>query len=299
MDNKKIAEKEAIKSLSLLSTNTSKSITTKTFSNFLQLLDIQIDDYSDLSFSPEEIFAVRQTLSHFSTGATAAIPLICGGPLCPFKERCPFMKIDAKRKKDNPDFGPKDLCTPIGKACLVETSLLNEWTKTYINEYDVMDKSFSELQIVRELAEIELLLWRINNGLAQAENSTMVQENSVGIDKQGNTITRREISAHFEVKERLSNRKHKLIKLMVGDRQEKYKKEAALKIKQEDDASSNAAQLRGQLNRLISKAKNVELKIKEAEGNVLSIDESSENPPQETSFLTENQELNPEDILID
>ena len=54
----------------------------------------------------------------------------------------------------------------------------------------------------------------------------------------------------MDQKEKLQNRRSKVIKLMVGDRQERYKKEAALKVKMEQDPSSQMALMRGKLEEL-------------------------------------------------
>jgi hypothetical protein len=54
----------------------------------------------------------------------------------------------------------------------------------------------------------------------------------------------------MDAKEKLSARRSKIIKLMVGDRQEKYKKEAALKVREEADPSSRMAKMRSQLESL-------------------------------------------------
>ena len=236
-------------------------------SNFFKFLDLQPDDYSDISFTPEEAKKIRGHLTHLSTGSAAAIPLYCGGAaVCPFSARCPFLKLDRERRRKDPN---SDLITPIGRSCLVEVNLLNEWTRLYIQEYDIQEENFTEFMMVRELAEIELMLWRLNNNLAKPEHATLVQDTVVGIDREGNPLRRQEVTALFEAKERLQNRKSRLIKLMVGDRQEKYKKEAALKMKSEDDPSISSARLRGQIDNLLSKARILDMQLKEAEGKVV------------------------------
>lgn len=141
----------------------------------------------------------------------------------------------------------------------------------------------------REMAEIELLLWRINNGLAKPENAELVQDVIVGVDKQGEPLTRMETSALFEAKERLQARKTRMIKLMVGDRQEKYKREAALKVRDTEDPSTQTAQLRGRLQKLLTQAKEVDLKLKEAEGSIIEV--------KPTGQVPEDSPQTPEDLI--
>jgi len=238
-------------------------------SDFFKFLEINLDDYSDIEYTPEEAQKIRSHMSHLSTGATAVLPLKCAGPVrCPFAARCPFVKIDKERKKKDPN--AKQM-TPVTKDCLVEINLLNEWTRLYVMEFDVPEKSFLELMMCRELAEIEVMLWRLNNNLSKEGNANLVDNVVMGVDKEGNPLMRLEKSAFLAAKEQLTNRKSKIIKAMVGDRQEKYKKEAALKIREEKDPSVSSAKLRGEINRLLKQAESKVLALKESEGDVIDI----------------------------
>lgn len=211
----------------------------------------------------------------------------CGGASkCPFSFRCPLVRIDNERKKKDPN---AKMCTPVGSACLIEVELLEKWTFLYIDEYEIDEESFTDLQIVRELAEIELMLWRLNNNLAKPENASLIGEVPTMTDKQGNVHYKAEPLAFLTAKETLQNRKSKLIKLMVGDRQEKYKRDAALKLKAESDVSTTAAQLRNQVDQLLRKTKDLNLKLKEAEGEVI---EGSSLPAAEKPAT-----LSPEDLI--
>lgn len=226
-------------------------------SDFIKFLDLIPDDYSDTKFTPQELNKIRLHLQYLSTGSSAAIPLTCGGSAkCPFASKCPLNLVNK---------------APLGKSCLIELNLLNEWTRLYIYEYDIDEHSFTEIQMVRELAEIELMLWRLNNNLSKPEHAELIEDVVVGVDKNGEALTRRETSALFDAKERLVNRKSRLIKLMVGDRQEKYKREAALKQKSVEDPSSTAAELRGRIDKLIQQARIDTRKLSEVEGNVIEV----------------------------
>jgi hypothetical protein len=288
-------------------------------SDYFQFLQIDLDDYSDIAFSPEEAERVKKHMLALSTGSTTALPMICGGAAkCPFSDRCPYLKVDKERRiqqqtleasigldeiKDRLEVIDEPLkpVTPLARQCLVEVELLNEWTSLYIREYSINPQNFTEFQMVRELAEIELLLWRLNNNLAKPENAELVQETTVGIDKQGNVLTRKEVSSIFDAKERLQNRKTKLIKLMVGDRQEKYKKEAALKQRQETDPSVSAARLRASIDRLINQAKALEVHSAKLDAvKIIDIEEEPAEPLQDSFPIypsTDEDTLTPEDII--
>lgn len=204
-------------------------------SRYLKFLE-PVDDYSDLSFAPEEAEIIRKRLSHLSTGAFAAIPLTCPGTEgCPFSKNCPFAQISQ---------------TPKGRACLVELNLLKEWTISYIKEYDVHPDSLTDRIYVQELAEIELLLYRINSNLAKVKYGELIQNSLINVTPQGTEIYEEKVPALMELKLQLQNRKDKIVKLMVGDRQEKYKMQAALKQSETKDVSSRGASMRQELERL-------------------------------------------------
>ena len=270
-------------------------------SNFFNFLGLDQDTYTDITFTAEEARMIKQRLRGLSTGSSAAIPLICGGPeKCPFAERCVFVQLDKVNKAN----GSSRRVTPVGRQCLVELNLINEWTRYYAIEYELDENSFTELQMVRELAEIELMLWRINNNLAKPEHAVLTQTTTVGIDKQGNVHTREEVSAFFEAKERLQNRKSKLIKLMVGDRQEKYKREAALKQKDVRDASSSAAQLKARIIKQLETLKKETTELQEKDGSIIDVEVEEVKVvvnPEDYSIQKKTKEservLSPEDLI--
>ena len=69
-------------------------------SKFLQFLDFDLDEYKEPNYTPEEATKIRKHMSHLSTGAASALPLLCQGQAkCPFAQRCPFVRVDQFRKK--------------------------------------------------------------------------------------------------------------------------------------------------------------------------------------------------------
>lgn len=216
-----------------------------------------ITDYTDLVFSPAEIEKVTAFVQKLSTGAWSFLPMVCAGDKCPAANRCPLQQIGK---------------APVGKSCLIETQLLNHWVAQYMEEYDVEPFNFTEVGYCNELAEIEILLLRINNNLSKPENAELMIEQAIGFSGDGEPIIQKQISPLVEQKDRLSNRRSRVIKLMVGDRQEKYKKEAALKIREAKDPSSNMADMRRRYEELSDKLEVVEVKTVLAENKINEID---------------------------
>jgi hypothetical protein len=204
---------------------------------FFQYLDYDLDDYSDVSFTLQEALSIHNHISKLQTGATAMVPLWCGGKVkCPFQEYCPFIRMGKQ--------------PPIGRQCLIELQLLKHWIYQYMEEYNVDPENFTEVHYCEELAEIEIYLLRINHNLAKPENADLMIDQVVGVDKEGDAIVQKQLSPLLEQKERFQNRMSKIVKLMVGDRQEKYKKEAALKQREDKDPSQKQADIRRKIESL-------------------------------------------------
>jgi len=214
-----------------------------TKSNYFRFLKHNLDDYTDITFTADEARRVHTHLLKLSTGAKAMTPMYCGGDMCPFKERCVFWQMGK---------------APVGRQCLIEVELMKQWIMDYMTEFDVDPNNFTEVAYVNELAELEILDMRINMNLAKPENSELVTEQTVGVDREGDPIVQKQISPFMEMKDRISARRSKIIKLMVGDRQEKYKKEAALKVKLDSDPSSKQAAMRQKLETLTRSLNQIE-----------------------------------------
>ena len=204
-------------------------------------LRLRPDDYSDIAFTPEQAEHIRRRLAYLSTGASAATPLMCGGKArCPFRSNCPVVKMEDEAREKDPD-APS--IVPVGRPCIVEVSLLDHWTQSYLTQFDVEPTNQVDISHCQELAEVELYLWRLNNNLSKPEHAELVQEVAVGIDRDGNALTHLETNAFYDARERLLGRKTRLMKLMVGDRESRLKEKIGLKLKGSDSLSSEAARL--------------------------------------------------------
>lgn len=204
-------------------------------SHYFDFLRLNLDDYSDVQYTPDEANRISTHLRKLSTGSSAMVPMYCSGPMCPFASTCEFQKMNK---------------APIGKQCIIEVTLMKEWIIGYIEEYGIDPSNLTELGYANELAEIEIYMRRLKMGLAKPDNLEIVVEQTVGIGNDGTPITQKAISPFMEEIEILQNRRSRVIKLMVGDRQEQYKKEAALKVKLTKDPSSKMAEIRSKLENL-------------------------------------------------
>ena len=228
------------------------------------------------TYTPEEKKAIDMHLRGLSTGSSAMVPLHCAGPACPFALRCPYQQMNK---------------APVGKPCSIEIQLIQYWIVKYMEEYEVDPASFTEVSYCNELSEIEVMLSRLNQQLGKPENADGTIDQMVGIAHDGTPITQKQISPIVEQKEKLLNRKSKIIKLMVGDRQEKYKKEAALKVRESKDPSSRQAETRRKLEAL----QRGMAKIEEEQQAKLPIPTDTEKAELEKVFLSPDSLISNED----
>lgn len=220
-------------------------------SNYFRWIGHDLDEYDQIKMSPEEARKVDNHLRKLSTGSQALIPMFCAGPSCIFAQHCPLQKMDK---------------SPIARRCLIEVQMLKEFTFRYFNEFDIDPNNFTEVGYINELAEIMILEMRLNMSLARPENAELMIDQVVNIGNDGTPIIQKQLSPYMEQKERLVTRRSRIIKLMVGDRQEKYKKEAALKVKLDADPSSRMARMRSQLEKLQRQLDNLPMELPEGAG---------------------------------
>lgn len=204
---------------------------------FYTALDHNFDDYN-LTYTDEEKKKINIHLSKLATGSSAMVPLYCGGERCPFNDRCPLYSMGKH---------------PEGKQCPIENQLLREFTFRYMEEFDVDPSVWTEVMYAEELAEIDIYLTRIKMILARPENAEMTIEQLTGYSVQGHPIKQQQLLPILQQKEKLESRRSRIIKLMVGDRQEKYKKQAVLKEVSRDDIASKMAEARRAVDQLVSK----------------------------------------------
>jgi hypothetical protein len=248
------------RSLALVTKKTWGSLENKSKTSLQTILESGAEDYSSIELTEKEEENLVKILKKMATGAAAFSPMRCAGSECPFAIECPLVQM---KPAGHPQHGK----APVTKPCLLEETMLKEAVMNYVTEYEVDPNNFTELGICTELAEIEVLQWRLTMALRRPENAGLVIDQVIGVDPRTNEqITQLQVSPIFEQKQKLANRKSRLVKLMVGDRQEKYKKEAALKERTGDDPSSQMASVKRKLDEL---QQSVKMKQRETDGEVI------------------------------
>jgi len=203
--------------------------------DFFSFLDMNLDNYSDITLTADEAGRLRKHVQAASTGVQSLIPLICAGDKCKFKERCPLYEMGKP---------------PVGRQCLPEVELLTFFRKRFIEEYNVNPQDMTDLTMVNELAEIEIFEMRCNIALSKEDGQDLTQNNIVGVTNLGAPYHQTVVHTAWDIKERLKIRKMKLVECMVGSRKEKWKRAAALKTRDTGDPSSQMSNFRAELESL-------------------------------------------------
>ena len=147
--------------------------------------------------------------------------------------RCPFYSVCRAK-----------LCgidPPKGKPCVIEINLLQYYRRLYLESFNVEEGDFGSFVLVNELAELDMYDFRATQILAIGDYSTgdadeekpnisqALLTNVPHYDEMGNvTHTTQEIHSAYYLKEKLKNRKLRILELLVATRKEQYKKDAAL-----------------------------------------------------------------------
>jgi hypothetical protein len=210
-------------------------------SEMFKFLQLDPEEYGDIVLTAEDARRVHGRLIGVKWGGAAAkVPLYCGGEeICPFKDDCPFVEIGK---------------VPVARKCPIEVELIAYWTAKYMDEFDVEPDNQSEVSMITELAELDIYDYRCSMILSQPGNAELTQQIVVGVDAEGRPISNEDIHKAFELKERVKKRKDKILEALVGTRKEKYKRDAALKKRSEDDPSTQAAELKRKLDEARDKA---------------------------------------------
>lgn len=195
---------------------------------FFNFLKMDLDDYSDISMTAEEAQSFKNSVIRMSYGTSAAIPLRCYGSTC-FNKTCIFHNIGKY---------------PLGRACAVESIMVNYLTQSYMEDLGVDPENRSEMVLINELVTCDIIDFRANLGLSggsDQEAGTLLKTSITETDK--STTETVDIHPLLEAKTRMSNIRQKVLDSFVGTRREKYKKAAALKVSDDQDASTYMADL--------------------------------------------------------
>jgi hypothetical protein len=182
-------------------------------------------------FTPEEQQLAAARLKSVSSGFYSVLPIVCkGAQQCPHGHICPFI--------------PKE---PLGLQCPMEQQIIVERMHQFMREYQIDGQRPTDFMLLNRLVELELTDFRCSSMLSSSQYQGVLREVTTGSTPQGDLITNEIINPIMEMKEKISREKMKLLSVLVGTPQEKYKKQAALKEVKTEEYSNKISGMNKQL----------------------------------------------------
>lgn len=179
---------------------------------------------SSWKLSDEGVEAIKYGVAMNKTkhGMYASIPMLCKGQECQYAEICPIL-----------DKG----YDPTGERCPLEISLILTRYEDYKDEFNVEEDDFVDMSLIKDLIDYDVQLMRAENKMAI--EGDFIQEVVVTVTESGEEVKQPQLSKATEYKERITNKRHKVLELMNSTRKDK----AGSKVQVSMDPSSYAAAL--------------------------------------------------------
>jgi hypothetical protein len=135
----------------------------------------------------------------------SSIPMNCEAEKCIFSSTCPLMKENL---------------APKNKPCPIEMSMVAQFTAEYLEQLDVNPSNLVEVSMVRDLVDQEVQYLRKTKLLAKEH---FIQENIIGIDRDGQPILKKELHLAVELEDKLHKRRKDLRNQLLATREAKAK----------------------------------------------------------------------------
>ena len=184
------------------------------------ILAFRMNQYSDIAFTKDEISKLAEQFMYIETGTSTGLVMICTKKKCLYKSRCPLFM--------------NNKC-PEGKECIHENKVLMDAMDRYITSFEIEPDNYAEMVMVNQLVEYEVIEHRCN-AILSSDHTDMKMESIIGVDDEGQIITKEEISHALNIKLLVFKNKMLLLQEFTATRREKYKKQAALKQAQDGPA---------------------------------------------------------------
>lgn len=160
----------------------------------------------------------RDVSRRFSTkhGMLAAVPLMCRGVECPYKQSCTI----------NEEELPRGYRCPIEIGAII--SRFEHWCNHFnisIHDDIIDDKDLVDATLIRDLIDTEIQILRAENRIAISAD--FIAKTIATVDNKGKAYYKDEISPEASFKLQLLDKKYKILQLLNSTRKDKAKTEQA------------------------------------------------------------------------
>lgn len=183
-----------------------------------------VDMPSTWKLSQDSKQAVRDAVAMQRTkhGLYASIPMLCKAEKCPYADVCPLVEMGK---------------APEGERCPLEIATILNKFEDYSREFQIDDTNVVDMNLVKDLIDCDVQIQRAENKMAV--DGDFIEDMVVTVTESGEVITNPQLSKASEYKEKVMNKKHKILELMHSTRKSK----AGDKLTVQLDPSTYAAQL--------------------------------------------------------
>lgn len=205
------------------------------------VLAMRMNQYSSIDLTQDEIRKIATSFANIETGSSTNLVVICSKKDCLYKGRCALYLANK---------------APEGKECLHENKILMDAMDRYMESLEIDIDNYAEMVMVNQLVEYELIEFRCNTILSY-DHQNLKMETVIGIDDQGQVITKEDVSHALQIKMQIFKNKMNLLQELTATRKEKYKKQAALKEGKEGPTKTISG-MKAQLEKMKKKAVDAE-----------------------------------------
>ena len=154
-------------------------------------------------YSPLGIEAKKAAMAMLSTktGLYAKVPINCKADTCPYAVTCVLLEAGL---------------APRGQKCPMETAMIETRYAGYESDFGLDSSSYTDSTLIADLINLDVTIERCKALLAAAQ--TPIEEVVAAVGENGEAYTKPEISKAWEVFERASNRRDKILDMMMATR---------------------------------------------------------------------------------
>jgi len=196
------------------------NITSTGLDKVKSILTFKLNQYADIEFTEDEVAKLAEQFQYIELGSSTGLIMICKKVKCLYKNRCALYMSNH---------------CPEGKECILENVILKEALVNYIDSFEIEINNYAEMVMVNQLAEYELLEHRCN-AILSTDHTDMKMESVIGVDDEGQIITKEEVSHALAIKDSVFKKKMVILQEFTATRNQKWKKQAALKQAQDGPA---------------------------------------------------------------
>lgn len=172
--------------------------------------------YEDLS--DEDMRSMAKMVHAERIGFINRAVMICNGDSCPRARVCKLLQ----RGK-----------APVNDSCPVELEIVQAKMDDYVKEYEIKPDNVTDVNMVAQLISIDLLIGRLMDSANLADAPSMIVDAPAFPLMNGDVVYKREAHPAMDQIIKLMKQQQTIISMMAGDRDSKWRRQAALGASQE------------------------------------------------------------------